>query len=149
VSALAPFGFRESAFYPAYGLAEATLLVATKRRGDAPVVRAFDAAALEAHRAVALLAAGAVPCARSRAAAPHRQPSIAIATRTRGPVRGRGGGRGLGVGPGLATGYWTTRGDRAHLRGAPRRLRRGTVLRTGDLGFVKDGSSSSPAGSRT
>ena len=47
--AFAPCGFRREAFYPCYGLAEATLFVTGGAQAPA-VARAFDAAALERHR---------------------------------------------------------------------------------------------------
>src|SRR6185436_5240657 len=51
--AFEPCGFRRSAFYPCYGLAEATLIVTGGRYTDEPVVRAFRKADLERGRAVA------------------------------------------------------------------------------------------------
>ncbi|MBV9787774.1 MAG: amino acid adenylation domain-containing protein, partial [Chloroflexi bacterium] len=45
-------GFRREAFYPCYGLAEATLIVAGSMPEVAPVVAAFDASALEHRQAV-------------------------------------------------------------------------------------------------
>ena len=44
--AFAPCGFRREAFYPCYGLAEATLIVSGGYVGRPPVVRSFDAEAL-------------------------------------------------------------------------------------------------------
>src|SRR5205085_12652421 len=46
-------GFRRTAFYPCYGLAEATLLVAGGDAAASPAVRAFDAAALAGNRVAA------------------------------------------------------------------------------------------------
>ena len=48
--AFAPSGFRAEAFYPCYGLAEATLIVAGGAPDDPPIMRAYDADALAAHR---------------------------------------------------------------------------------------------------
>jgi acyl transferase domain-containing protein/acyl-CoA synthetase (AMP-forming)/AMP-acid ligase II/acyl carrier protein len=45
-------GFRETAFYPGYGLAEATLFVTVRRHGASPEARMLNAAALEQHRVV-------------------------------------------------------------------------------------------------
>ena len=45
-------GFRREAFFPCYGLAEATLFVSGPERGRLPGVAAFDAQALEAHEAL-------------------------------------------------------------------------------------------------
>src|SRR6185369_3428635 len=47
--AFGPYGFRQSAFRPCYGLAEATLLVSTN---DAPLVKTVDAEALQKNAAV-------------------------------------------------------------------------------------------------
>jgi amino acid adenylation domain-containing protein len=47
----APAGFRRRAFYPCYGLAEASLVVTGPRASDEPVVRAVSGAALAADRA--------------------------------------------------------------------------------------------------
>ena len=61
--AFADCGFRREAFYPCYGLAEATLIVSGGFKQAPPVVRSFDAAALEKHEVVA------VPSERSPARA--------------------------------------------------------------------------------
>ncbi|HEX2222588.1 MAG TPA: AMP-binding protein, partial [Thermoanaerobaculia bacterium] len=45
-------GFRRQAFYPCYGLAEATLFVTGGRVGEPPRMGEFDAAALERHEVV-------------------------------------------------------------------------------------------------
>ncbi|HXQ73964.1 MAG TPA: amino acid adenylation domain-containing protein [Pyrinomonadaceae bacterium] len=45
-------GFRASAFYPCYGLAEATLFVSGNFRSDFPVVKSFAARALEQNQIV-------------------------------------------------------------------------------------------------
>jgi acyl-CoA synthetase (AMP-forming)/AMP-acid ligase II len=49
-AAFSPHGFRRAAFYPCYGLAEATLFVSGGRPGEGPAVRGFASAALEAGR---------------------------------------------------------------------------------------------------
>src|SRR6185369_11784772 len=49
--AFAPSGFDRAAFYPCYGLAEATLFVTGGTPGRFPRVEAMDAAALERHEA--------------------------------------------------------------------------------------------------
>ena len=50
--AFEPCGFRREAFFPCYGLAESTLMVTGGMKFEAPVVRAFDAAAVETGAAV-------------------------------------------------------------------------------------------------
>jgi acyl-CoA synthetase (AMP-forming)/AMP-acid ligase II len=47
----APHGFDRSAVFPAYGMAEATLLISGGRRGAGPVTRAVSRAGLQAHAA--------------------------------------------------------------------------------------------------
>ena len=42
----APYGFRREAFFPAYGMAESTLLISSGSRGDGPLVCNFSAHAL-------------------------------------------------------------------------------------------------------
>ena len=52
----APCGFRREAFYPCYGLAEATLIVSGGFKAALPVVRTFEANALENNQVVDALA---------------------------------------------------------------------------------------------
>src|SRR5262249_18326482 len=54
--AFGPCGFRATSFYPAYGLAEATLKVSGGSRGKGPVVLSVDGPALENHRVVEVAA---------------------------------------------------------------------------------------------
>jgi acyl-CoA synthetase (AMP-forming)/AMP-acid ligase II len=48
-----PHGFRAEAVFPAYGMAEATLLISGSRRGAGPVTRDVSRSALQLHRAEA------------------------------------------------------------------------------------------------
>src|SRR5438477_9849762 len=52
-STFAPCGFREEAFYPCYGLAEATLIASGGLKAAPPVVFSVQSAALEHNRVVA------------------------------------------------------------------------------------------------
>jgi acyl-CoA synthetase (AMP-forming)/AMP-acid ligase II len=49
IETFAPHGFRDSAAFPAYGMAEATLLISGGRRGAGHVTRTVSQAALQAH----------------------------------------------------------------------------------------------------
>ncbi|MEI6241661.1 MAG: aminotransferase class I/II-fold pyridoxal phosphate-dependent enzyme, partial [Planctomycetia bacterium] len=60
--AFAVSGFRREAFFPCYGLAESTLMVTGGMKFEPPVVRTFDAAALETGSAITRT--GFVPGAR-------------------------------------------------------------------------------------
>lgn len=133
----APFGFRPSAFYPCYGMAEATLLISGGRRGAGSIVRLVDRAAMQAHRVENPTgidsALAVVGCGRGLAGE-----EIAIVdpqARTRRPCDhvGEIWVRGANV----ARGYWgnadpTGETFAAEIAGEPRR----TWLRTGDLGFL-------------
>jgi amino acid adenylation domain-containing protein len=49
-SAFASCGFRRNAFYPCYGLAEATLMVSGSHKGQRVMITQFDGRELESHR---------------------------------------------------------------------------------------------------
>ncbi|HSL83408.1 MAG TPA: AMP-binding protein, partial [Thermoanaerobaculia bacterium] len=140
--AFAAAGFRRRAWFPCYGLAEATLLVSAGRNGGAVAVRELDAAALEEHRVeprdpgsgravVRQVGCGTVPAA--------------LDVRVVDPETGRGRPPGsVGeiwvAGPGVAAGYWGRPEETAATFGA--RLAgggEGPYLRTGDLGFLAGG----------
>jgi amino acid adenylation domain-containing protein/non-ribosomal peptide synthase protein (TIGR01720 family) len=138
VQAFKDFGFRPEAFYPAYGLAEATLKVSGGSINEGPVCRDFDSRALEHNRAVEITA-GSVGDTRTlvssgRAGADTEILIVEPETLTRcapGEV-----GEIWVSGPGLAQGYWnrpeqTQRTFNARLADYSKR----PFLRTGDLGF--------------
>lgn len=134
-------GFRREAFYPCYGLAEATLIVSGGMRSDLPVVRAFDAKALENRLVVELppveedarrlvssgrvLADGDVVIADPEAmtrCGPEQVGEIWVKN------------------PSVAQGYWQRREETAHtFRARLADTGEGEFLRTGDLGFFQDG----------
>jgi acyl-CoA synthetase (AMP-forming)/AMP-acid ligase II len=133
-------GFRWESFHPAYGLAESTLLVTSNRAAEEPSVMRVDREALRR---------GSV----ARAMVPRDQVSIvssgSSADGTRiaivDPVEHtRCGHNQIGeiwvAGPSVAAGYWkrpkeTAATFRAFIRGTTD----GPFLRTGDLGFLRDG----------
>lgn len=129
----APIGFQAGAVYPCYGLAEATLFVTGGRRGSGMVVNRFDADALSRRSAVkaaggtALVGCGRVPSAHE----------IRIADPQTGEVAAAGAiGEVWAAGPSIAAGYWNKPRETAEAFVE----RDGTRwLRTGDLGFVREG----------
>ncbi|HKV11511.1 MAG TPA: amino acid adenylation domain-containing protein, partial [Thermoanaerobaculia bacterium] len=143
-AAFAPCGFRRAAFYPCYGLAEATLFVTGGEPGRFPRVEAVDAAALERHEvepappgspAARLL----VSCGR-----PSLGQRVAVVDPETGMEQppGRVGEIWI-AGESVARGYWkrdeaTERDFHAFLLGAPEGSE-GPYLRTGDLGFLAEG----------
>ena len=139
--AFAPCGFRREAFFPCFGLAEATLIVSGGYVLEPPVVRAFDAAGLargevidadpddEGVRAL-------VGCGRNL---PDQKIVIADPETLTACPPGRVGEIWV-RGPSVAQGYWqqpeaTQRTFRARLKDTGE----GPFLRTGDLGFLQDG----------
>ncbi len=47
-----PCGFRQRAFYPCYGMAEATLFISGGQKNTEPIIKSFEASALQQNRAV-------------------------------------------------------------------------------------------------
>ncbi|HEY8207243.1 MAG TPA: amino acid adenylation domain-containing protein [Myxococcaceae bacterium] len=140
-AAFEPCGFRRSAFYPCYGLAEATLIVSGGTKGSLPVSCLVDASALEQGRAVAA-SAGA---ARSRTLVGVGEPlggqevlvvdPVSRLPRAQGEV-----GEIWVAGPSVARGYLHRPGETEETFGARRAdTGGGPYLRTGDLGFLGDG----------
>ncbi|HET9359031.1 MAG TPA: AMP-binding protein, partial [Vicinamibacterales bacterium] len=140
--AFEPFGFRRSAFYPCYGLAEATLFVSGPVKSSVPEVRTFEAAGLEQRQAISTPEGDEggrtlVGCGRT-----WLDQTIVIAdpdTSNRCPD-GRIGEIWIS-GPNVTKGYWgreeaTTATFRARLAHGGE----GPFLRTGDLGFFHGGS---------
>ncbi|HEV7786338.1 MAG TPA: AMP-binding protein, partial [Thermoanaerobaculia bacterium] len=140
--AFAPCGFRREAFYPCYGLAEATLFVAGGTMGRRPRVARVEPAALERNEVVAV--APEVPDARWLVSSgrPWMGQKIVVADPETGAACPPGWVGEIWVaGPSVALGYWrnpeaTARDFHASLAG---REGDGPFLRTGDLGFLADG----------
>ena len=134
-------GFRGRAFYPCYGLAESVLMVTGGRVADEPVRFATDAPALE--RDQVLEADPSSSTARDivgngQTYLDTRVEIVRPDSRTRcGPVEI---GEVWVSGPSVARGYWERPAESAETFGA--RLEdtdTGPFLRTGDLGFIRDG----------
>jgi amino acid adenylation domain-containing protein len=137
-TAFAPCGFGPEAFFPCYGLAEATLIVSGRSRPAPPTVLPFRG--LEAGHALVAgpdeaAARPLVGCGPAGAGL-----EIAIADPVTLAERGEGEiGEVWVAGPSVAQGYWgrpelSAETFRAGLAG-----RGGGFLRTGDLGFLHGG----------
>ncbi|QOZ71380.1 fatty acyl-AMP ligase [Bradyrhizobium arachidis] len=135
VTAFSPHGFDPRAIYPAYGMAEATLLISGGRRGGGHVTRSVSRAALQAHGAEAPSGADdtqiVVGC--GRALAGERIAIVEPEQRTRLPADRVGE---IWVnGANVARAYWRNEGSRDGLN-AEIFGEDGPWLRTGDLGFL-------------
>jgi len=139
--AFEPCGFRREAFFPCFGLAEATLIVSGGYALAPPVIRSFDAAGISRREVIGVdeQQAGA----RALVGCGENLPDQRIAivdpdTMTACPPNQIG--EVWVSGPSIAKGYWQqteaterTFGARLKDTGA------GPFLRTGDLGFLEDG----------
>jgi len=122
--AFSPCGFQKSAFFPCYGLAEATLIVSGEARAEGPRVAA-DADG-------ARLRVGCGPVGLDLA--------VAIADPERPEELPPGAEGEIWVaGPSVARGYWNQPELSEQTFGARLPGREERFLRTGDLGFLRDG----------
>jgi amino acid adenylation domain-containing protein len=140
VEAFAGCGFRREAFYPCYGLAEGTLIASGGHKAAPPVVESVDGLALGQNRIASVAAAHADAQALVGCGHSLEGQQIVIAdpeTLHRCPPD-RIGEVWVG-GPSVARGYWgqpeeTEETFQAHLVDGE-----GPFLRTGDLGFLREG----------
>ncbi|MGZ4112319.1 MAG: AMP-binding protein, partial [Tumebacillaceae bacterium] len=142
VQAFEPCGFRREAFYPCYGLAESTLFVTGGLRTEAPIVQSFDGEALKDNRVIELPEGQAeartlVGCGHPR----MEQQQVAIVDPTSMMrVAEDQVGEIWVSGQSIAVGYWNMEEKTAETFGAViADTGEGPFLRTGDLGFMKDG----------
>ncbi len=140
VEAFAPCGFRREAFYPCYGLAEATLFVTGGLFTQPPVLRAMQAEELEKNQAVVADpdAPGARVLVGSGQIGPaHELIVVDPVTRER---RAPGQVGELWVsGPSVAGGYWgKPELSEETFQARPADGIGGPYLRTGDLGFLQE-----------
>ena len=135
-----PVGVRPEACFPSYGLAEATVFVTRSRPGQAPLVRDFDASALQhgglepagAGRSIRLVSCGTTPTGQH----------VAIVEDGLRLPAGRVGEIWV-CGPNVGRAYWQRPDETAATFGGtldhPGELPAGPWLRTGDLGAIVDG----------
>ena len=138
--AFAECGFRREAFYPCYGLAEATLIVTGGYKQSPPEVKSFEIAALEKNEVVETELGAEESRELVGSGGNLLDQQIVIAEpETFASLGDNKVGEIWVSGPSVAGGYWkrddlTTEIFRARLSDG-----RGPFLRTGDLGFLRDG----------
>ncbi|HEX7771967.1 MAG TPA: AMP-binding protein, partial [Pyrinomonadaceae bacterium] len=136
--AFSPHGFRRRAFYPCYGLAEATLFVTGGNVEAEPRLASVSAAAMHENRVVEPVAEDQrtlVGCGR-----PWMDHQVLIVDpETQELCLPARVGEIWVAGPSVARGYWNR--PQASGRDFEARLasKEGSYLRTGDLGFFHDG----------
>ncbi|MBU9763073.1 AMP-binding protein [Mycobacterium sp. TNTM28] len=141
----ARFNLPPAAIQPSYGLAEATLYVATRRPGRAPDVVNFDSEALADGRAVRTAGADGAPLISYGSPISEVSPLVRIVdpeTRIECPAGTTG--EVWTAGDNVSAGYWqkpeeSERVFRATIVEPTAGTPAGPWLRTGDLGFISDG----------
>lgn len=140
-------GFRSSAFYPCYGMAEATLIVAGGKKSDPPTVKTIQGNALEHHHVIETSIEqedtyALVGCGQ---ALPEQQ-IVIVHPETLTQCLPSEVGEIWVSGPSIGKGYWnrpeeTEQIFRAYLSNARTDATgvSGQFLRTGDLGFLHNG----------
>ncbi|NOK01767.1 MULTISPECIES: MupA/Atu3671 family FMN-dependent luciferase-like monooxygenase [Myxococcus] len=135
----APAGFRREAFYPCYGLAEATLIVSGGVKGTPCVQERYDTGSLELGRAKPASDAAEGPTARTLVSSGQGAPDqrlLIVDPETRVPRASNEVGEVWVAGPSVAGGYWDRPEETAHAFGARLANGEGPFLRTGDLAFL-------------
>jgi acyl-CoA synthetase (AMP-forming)/AMP-acid ligase II len=137
----APYGFRQEAFYPCYGMAEATLIVSGGRKKDNVVIKTVQATALEQNQIITAEinqenARVLVGCGRSL----PDQKIIIVNPDTLMPCSSTEVGEIWITGTSVASGYWNKLEETEHTFNAYLAdTKEGPFLRTGDLGFIENG----------
>jgi acyl-CoA synthetase (AMP-forming)/AMP-acid ligase II len=135
-----PCGFREPAFYPCYGMAETTLIVSGGEKKATPVVCQVDKLALEQNQIIITEkeedSRQIIGCGKSlsglQIAIADTQSSIALPDNRVGEIWISGSS--------VAQGYWNQPGEtQATFNSYLADTGEGPFLRTGDLGFLRDG----------
>jgi acyl-CoA synthetase (AMP-forming)/AMP-acid ligase II len=133
-------GFRREAFYPCYGLAEATLMSSGGKKAASPVLRSVQKVALEQHQ-IAIPCIGAtgaqvlVGCGKSF----EDQSILIVDPDNLTPCVPNQIGEIWISGPSVAHGYWNQPKETEETFRACLASGDGPYLRTGDLGFLSHG----------
>ncbi|HEV2962010.1 MAG TPA: amino acid adenylation domain-containing protein, partial [Candidatus Angelobacter sp.] len=136
-----PCGFHRSAFYPAYGLAEATLKVSGGRKSSGPSYCTVKTSELEQNRIKVTHAddpegrtlVGAGCCA-------HDVKAVIVTPESHVECGAGQVGEIWVSGPGIAAGYWNRPEETREVFAAfIKSSGEGPFLRTGDLGFIHQG----------
>jgi 8-amino-7-oxononanoate synthase len=136
--AFADIGFRREAFFPCYGLAEATLFVSGGPWGHGPYTLDVSRTALEEKRVAPATAGDRLRLVSSGAPAPAQDVRV-VDPDALLPCDERRVGEIWVRGDSVAGGYWNQPEETRRTFGATLPDEPGQFLRTGDLGFVDDG----------
>jgi acyl-CoA synthetase (AMP-forming)/AMP-acid ligase II len=139
-TAFQPYGFRREAFYPCYGLAEATLAVTGGSKASQPNVLAFTCKGLEDKRAVPVVAGSKETSVHVGCGCPSPDHHLAIVDpQTLEPLPPDRVGEICLSGPSVAAGYWKRPDETKETFRVSIKGRSALFMRSGDLGFVHGG----------
>lgn len=132
-------GFRPEAFYPCYGLAEASLIVSGGRKAEPPISKTIDTETLAQNRVVDAVSNQASTFVSSGQTVPDQQ-IVIVHPETNDRCAEAEVGEIWVAGPSVGQGYWnrpleTANTFQAYLADS----QEGPFLRTGDLGFLHQG----------
>lgn len=140
VAHFAACGFRRSSFLPCYGLAEATVMVSGGPTDTDPTIVEVDRAALESDAVAMPPVTGASGCTLVASGRPHPEQQLLIVDPRTCIARAENEVGEIWVkGPSVAAGYWNREADAAFC-GSLSPSSDGPFLRTGDLGFLREGT---------
>ena len=136
IRVFAPCGFRPEALYPAYGLAEATLVVATKPHGEAPKIASVAESIFNNQLKISPKKKSVVSCG-----IPVVGMKVVIADpSTMTKCQDKTVGEIWVSDQSVARGYWQNpEATRSTFQAYLANTNEGPFLRTGDLGFIQDG----------
>src|SRR5262245_60434603 len=139
--AFVPAGFKLEAMYPVYGLAETTLLAAGPTRQKLPTVLTVNRASLGEHRVVTAIGEPVEMTQRLVGCGPavEGHTIVIVNPETGAECAADEVGEILVQGPSVTGGYWNSPTETDEVFGATVAGREGKFLRTGDLGFFRDG----------
>lgn len=136
-----PRGFNPKAFYPCYGMAEATLFITGIDASEYPTVTYLDKAALSEDKVVVVdsdtpNSKAVVSCGRAWLG----DEIVIVNPETKTQCASDGVGEIWAAGTGIGKGYWQREEQTENtFQATLADNSEGTYLRTGDLGFIKDG----------
>jgi acyl-CoA synthetase (AMP-forming)/AMP-acid ligase II len=137
VTTFARYGFGRRAFYPCYGMAEATVMISGGDVKARPRTHVVDRDALQRGRAVAATSRAEAQTVVGCGRALHGERIVIVDPVTARPCDPRHVGEIWVSGPNVAAGYWQNpTASAATFNGYLAGSGEGPFLRTGDLGFV-------------
>ena len=140
-TAFASCGFRREAFYPCYGLAEATLFVSGGQKPEPPILTHFQAAGIEERKILAIsVEEDKVQTLVGVGSTLSEQHIVIVNPESLAQCAANEIGEVWVSGPGIAQGYWNrTKATHDTFQAYIKDSGEGPFLRTGDLGFLREG----------